>query len=235
MAADISLAKKYVPAGRHCHFWHVGEEIFAKAESDALRAVGLGYLSHLAADTIAHNYFVPRQLLITSSTKALGHSYWEHRMDTHLGQSYAALARSVVMDYDHSEADMLFDSVLSGTIFSFETNRRIFRGMIRAQDNDRWQSVFERVIQNSRWDLTDDTVDSYITRAFEFVVDYLRRRRDSLPASLDPTGDFNLQLAKKVRRLAMREGAMQKPELLDEMADDFFALPALGFDYWSQR
>ena len=25
MAADISFAKKYVPAGRHCHFWHVGE------------------------------------------------------------------------------------------------------------------------------------------------------------------------------------------------------------------
>ena len=25
MAADISLAKKYVPAGRHCHFWHVGD------------------------------------------------------------------------------------------------------------------------------------------------------------------------------------------------------------------
>lgn len=29
MAADISFAKKYVPAGRHCHFWHVGEEILS--------------------------------------------------------------------------------------------------------------------------------------------------------------------------------------------------------------
>ena len=25
VAADISLAKKYVPEGRHCHHWHVGE------------------------------------------------------------------------------------------------------------------------------------------------------------------------------------------------------------------
>jgi hypothetical protein len=114
MAADISFAKKYVPAGRHCHFWHVGEEILEEAGNDRLRAVAYGYLSHLAADTIAHNYFVPRQLLLTSSTKALGHGYWEHRLDTQLGEPYGSLARQVVMDYDHSEADHLFDSVLSG-------------------------------------------------------------------------------------------------------------------------
>lgn len=233
MAADISFAKKYVPAGRHCHFWHVGEEILGAAQNDRLRAVAYGYLAHLAADTIAHNYFVPRQLLLTSSTKAFGHSYWEHRLDVQLGDRYTALAREIVMDYDHSEADNLFDTVLSGTIFSFETNRRIFRGMIRFQDNERWQSVFDRVLQVSRWDLSGATMEGYLSRSFEFVVDYLLRGRESLPAALDPVGDFNLQLAKKVRRLAIREGALSKPKLLHAMADDFFPLPDPPFGYWS--
>ena len=232
MAADISLAKKYVPAGRHCHFWHVGEEILEAAENDRLRAVAYGYLSHLAADTIAHNFYVPRQLLLTSSTKALGHSYWEHRLDVQLGERYTALAREIVMDYDHSEADNLFDSVLSGTIFSFETNRRIFRGMIRFQDNERWHSVLNAVIQNSRWDLTDETMESYLSRAFEFVVDYLLNGRDSQAAALDPVGDFNLQLAKKVRRLAIREGALYDPQVLHDMAEDFFPLPNPTTKYW---
>ena len=232
MAADISFAKKYVPAGRHCHFWHVGEEILQTAENDRLRAVGYGYLAHLAADTIAHNFFVPRQLMLTASTKALGHAYWEHRLDVQLGTRYTALAREVVMDYDHSEADSLFDSVLSGTIFSFETNRRIFRGMIRFQDNDRWHFVLDRAIQASRWDLTDTTMESYLSRSFDFVVDYLRRGRESMPAALDPIGDFNLQLAKKVRRMAMREGALQNPKVLHDMADDFFPLPNPDFGYW---
>ncbi|HUP89664.1 MAG TPA: zinc dependent phospholipase C family protein, partial [Longimicrobiales bacterium] len=179
MAADISLAKKYVPVGRHCHFWHVGEEILDAAQNDRSRAVAYGYLSHLAADTIAHNFFVPRQLLLTSSTQALGHSYWEHRLDVQLGERFTSMAREVVMDYDHSEADVLFDSVLSGTIFSFETNRRIFRGTIRFQANDRWHSVIQRLIQSSRWDLTEETMDEYMSRAFDFIVDYLNNRRNS--------------------------------------------------------
>ena len=236
MAADISFAKKYVQAGRHCHFWHVGEEILEAADNDRLRAVAYGYLAHLAADTIAHNFFVPRQLVLTSSTKALGHGYWEHRMDTQIGEPFGNMARQVVMDYDHSEADNLFDSVLSGTIFSFETNRRIFRGMIRAQDNDRWKSVFDRVLQKSRWDLNGDTINEYTSRAFDYVVDYLLRGRDSLPAQLDPVGDFNLQLAKKVRRLALREGVTsEREDVLLSMANDFFPLPDSGLGYWERR
>ena len=236
MAADNSFAKKYVPAGRHCHFWHVGEEILHEARNDRLRAVAYGYLSHLAADTIAHNFFVPRQLVLTSSTAALGHGYWEHRLDAQLGEPYGSLARSVVLDYDHSEADNLFDSVLSGTIFSFETNRRIFRGMVRIQDNDRWKRVFDRVLQNSRWDLTSHTIDAYTSRAFDYVIDYLQRGRESLPAQLDPVGDFNLQLAKKVRRMALREGEVsgKSDRTLLEMADDFFPLPDSRLGHWQQ-
>ena len=235
VAADISLAKKYVPEGRHCHNWHIGEEIFHSADTDRLRAVGLGYLAHLAADTVAHNTYVPRQLLLTSSTKALGHSYWEHRMDIQLGETYTSLARHVVMDHDHAAADELFDDVLSSTLFSFQTNRRIFRGMIRFQDNDRWQNIFGTLLQNSRWSLEDRVVEGYVVRSFDYVVDYLRRRGDAVAASLDPIGDANLGLSKKIRRMALREGAWRTPEVLDELADDFFPMPEIRFGYWGRR
>ncbi len=235
VAADISFAKKYVPAGRHCHYWHVGEEILDRAANDRLRAVGLGYLCHLAADTIAHNFFVPRRLVLTSSTKALGHSYWEHRLDVSLGESMAARTREVVMSYDHSEADALFDEVLSGTIFSFETNRRIFRGMIRFQDNERWQNVFGRLLNRSRWDLSSHDVEDYLSRGFDSIVDYILRRRGSVAAARDPIGEFNIGLAKKVRRRALRDGVLRDPSSLRTLADDFFPLPQDDLGYWSRR
>lgn len=233
MAADISLAKKYVPVGRHCHNWHIGEEIYNSAETERLRAVALGYLAHLAADTVAHNFFVPRQLLLTSSTKALGHSYWEHRMDYQLGDAYMRLARRIVMEHDHSAADALFDRVLSATLFSFHTNRRIFRGMIRFQDNDRWQSIFSTVLQNSRWTLTNDEIEGYVVRSFDYIIDYLSKRGEALAASLDPIGDANLALSKKIRKMALREGAMENASTLTAMANDFFPLPAVAFGHWN--
>lgn len=231
MAADISLAKKYVPEGRHCHHWHIGEEIHGAAETDRLRAVGLGYLAHLAADTIAHNFYVPRQLLLTSSTKALGHSYWEARMDQQLGERWTRLARRVVIEHDHADADALFDRVLSATLFSFRTNRRIFREMIRVQDHDRWHALFGGVLARSRWSLTEETMDAYLLRSYDYVVDYLTRRGHAIAASLDPIGDVNLGLSKKVRRMALRDGASERPALLGEMADAFFPLPEIPFTH----
>jgi hypothetical protein len=234
MAADISLAKKYVPEGRHCHHWHIGEEIYHSADTERLRAMSLGYLAHLAGDTVAHNFFVPRQLLLTSSTKALGHSYWEHRMDYQLGDAYMRLARRIVMEHDHSAADALFDRVLSATLFSFHTNRRIFRGMIRFQDNDRWQSIFSTVLQNSRWTLTSQEIDGYVVRSFDYIIDYLCRRGDAIAASLDPIGDANLALSKKIRKMALREGPTQDTSVLTTMADDFFPLPQVAFGHWTR-
>lgn len=234
VAADISLAKKYVPEGRHCHSWEIGEEILESADSERLQAVGYGYLAHLAADAIAHNFFVPRRLLLTSTTQALGHTYWEHRMDMHVGEEFLSLARHIVMDHDHGEADELFDDVLSRTLFSFNTNRRIFRGMIRFTGHERWQKIFQQVLANSRFDLPNPTVDLYFELAFEYLIGYLRDRGASQAAALDPVGDLNLRLAKKVRRRAMADGAASDPAVLRDMADDFFELPSAPLVYWPQ-
>ena len=225
IAADLSFAKKYAPVGRHCHHWHVGEEILASAPNDPMRAVAYGYLAHLAADTVAHNIYVPRQLLLTQTSKGLGHAYWEHRMDVHVGEEYLGKARAVVLEHDHSAADAMFDDVLSRTLFKFQTNRRIFRGMIRFQGNDRWKRVFDTVLRNSRFDLPNDLVAWYVALSFDSIVDYLVQGSRSLPAGQDPIGEVNLRLAKTLRRRALASGGVEDPEVLAAAADDFFPIP----------
>ncbi len=237
VAADISFGKKYVPEGRHSHNWKVGEEILNAAPDDPLRATAYGYLAHLAADTVAHNTYVPRKLFLTRTGKPHGHTYWEHRMDLHrmdlhVGEEFLGKARRLVMNFDHTAADELFDTVLSSTLFSFRTNRRIFRGMIRAQDNDRWKQVFDRVLRSSRYDLPHERVQEYLGLSFDSIVEYLRLGEEARSRKLDPVGALNLRIAKKLRRAGKAEGGSQDPKVLDDLADRFFPLPRGPLLYW---
>lgn len=230
IAADTSFAKKYAPVGRHCHSWQVGFEIHEAARDEPRRAFAVGYLTHLAADTIAHNYFVPRQLAVTSSTSGLGHSYWESRFETHLGEGWSRKARDLIL-LDHGESDALLDRVLSPTIFSTRTNRRIFRGMVHAADSDSWQRIFQLMMENSRWDLRDGDVSQYLVRSFDYIIDLLREMDHSRIMRFDPSGEEPLARAKQIRRDALRAGG--EPMLWAE-AERHFGLPTEPSPYASQ-
>lgn len=153
-------------------------------------------------------------------------------MDLHIGEEYLAKARRLVMNFDHTAADDLFDTVLSRTLFSFRTNRRIFRGMIKAQDNDRWKQVFDRVLRHSRYDLPQGRVEMYVATSFDFIVEYLRTGHSSRARSLDPVGALNLRIAKKLRRAGKAEGGSEDPRVLEDLADRFFPLPSGPRLYW---
>lgn len=227
IAADTSIAKKYAPAGRHCHSWTVGFEIHDAADDEPLRSFGLGYLAHLAADSVAHNYFVPHQLALTSSTSGIGHTYWESRFETHLGTRSSRKASDLIRR-DHGPADALLDRILSPTIFSTSTNRRIFRGMVHAADAESWQRVFQLMLENSRWDLSDEEVGVYLARSFDYVIDVLRRSARAEPVTLDPSGEGALRLAKRVRRETLRSGG---PDALRREAGAHFSMPATTLSF----
>ena len=227
IAADTSIAKKYAPAGRHCHSWVVGLEIYERAKGKRLQAFGLGYLAHLAADAVAHNYFVPKQLTVTSSTAALGHSYWESRFETHISGDVSHRARELIL-LDHAEADEHLDLVLSPTIFSTPTNRRIFRGMVYVTDTESWQRIFQLMSEKSRWDLSNTEVEGYVTRSYDFIVDLFNRLERSEPYLLDPAGETALRQAKLVRRSSLRLGG--EALVLDE-AGRRFGMPESALDY----
>ncbi len=232
IAPDTSIAKHYVPPGRHSHFWHVGQEVYNLAETDALRAFGLGYLAHLAADTVAHNFFVPRQLLLTSSTRTMGHSYWEIRIETHLTDYFARRAKEIIQ-LDHTPADRHLERIISPTIFSVQTNRRIFRGIVHLTHTRSWQRAMQAARDVSRWQLTEFDVERHLGCAYEFTMGALA---DPAPAArvLDPSGAKPLTLAKRMRRQTLAEGGWFEPNRLLEAAERHFGLPSLAPVRWQQ-
>ncbi len=237
LSADITLAKKYVHYSRHCHRWEMGFLVLERAVSERLRSFALGYLCHLAADTLAHNHFVPRRLLVTSSTRNVGHAYWEHRFDAQLGPDALRIAREVVRR-DHAEPDDLLEEVLTQAIFSFRTNKRMFQHMLHLSNDERWQSLFEKMVARSRWDLPDEEVQRYLRAAEHTVTDFLRNGVRSRACGLDPIGAENLKLAKRIRRRTIRDSRRESGRLLDlssypeevaAVAEIFFELPRVPY------
>jgi hypothetical protein len=146
---------------------------------------------------------VPLQLARTTATSAIGHSYWESRFETHLPDGAARRARDVIRA-DHGRADEHLDRILSPTLFSTGTNRRIFRGMVRTADNENWQRVFKMMLERSRWDLEDADVEIHLARSFDYIIDFMVNDDHSEAYQLDPSGDHALRSAKQVRRSALR-------------------------------
>jgi hypothetical protein len=233
IAPDMSLAKHYVPPGRHSHFWHVGQETHDFADTDAMRAFGLGYLAHLAADSVAHNFFVPRQLMLTSSTRSMGHSYWELRAETHLTDRFARKARDLIL-LDHSAADRHLERIISPTLFSVQTNRKLFRGLIHLGHTKSWQRAMQSARERSRWLLTDLDVERHLALAYDFTMTTLSDAEQlaGVVREHDPSGAEPLRRAKRWRRRALLDGALLEPERMIDQAEERFGLPTYDLGYW---
>lgn len=120
--ADIIFGKKYLPDDKSSHSWEVGLKLLDQAEEWPERAFAYGYLSHLAADTVAHE-------TLTDELGNLGHTWIELKADSIIDKSYwlqtVAISRVV-----RKRSDLLLENALDPYLFSFKTNKRIYKSMV---------------------------------------------------------------------------------------------------------
>ena len=233
IAADSSIAKQLRAAGPALSLLARGPGD-PRSGGSRTRCAPSGWAisRHLAADTIAHNYFVPRQLMLTSSTAAVGHSYWETRVEAHLGDAYARAAKDVIL-LDHSEADAHLDRLIAPTIFSVRTNRRLFRGMVRLTETTSWQRASQVAREYSRWSLADQDVERHLGLSYDFMIELLGGS-DVSAHQLDPSGERPLKTAKEMRRRVLRTAGRRNPaRLREEAADEHFGLPERPLEHWA--
>jgi len=119
--ADIILAKNLLPMEKNSHSWEVGFGLLKSAKKSSEKAFSLGYVSHLAADTVAHGIYTRR--------KNIEHTFIEIRADSLIDRKYWFQARGIdkLIQYRN---DKFLEQSLERAIFSFKTNKRIFKGML---------------------------------------------------------------------------------------------------------
>lgn len=221
IAADITLGKKFTHYLQHCHRWRIGHKVLDKAGEESQQACAYGYLSHLAADCIAHNYFVPYKVMRSFPSLTLKHAYWEMRFESYVEKEVWEVGKKVAREH-FSKNDQLLRRVLSDTIFSFATNKRIFNSILLVSRLEKWQSLLQTLSDSSRYAIEENDRDEYLQLAQEAVFDYLNHDEDSRFFRADPTGEKALAAAEAVRknlRFLYRSGKISKDQAYAELAE----------------
>jgi hypothetical protein len=227
VAADITLGKKFTHYLEHCHNWRTGRKILenARLEGPAAEACAYGYLAHLAADTIAHNYYVPLKLTMTYNTILHNHAYWEIRAELGMSDDVWDLAQQL-SQRDNRDLDQMLSRIISKTIFSFGTNKQLFNSMMLVSRLQRWHKVLQTVANRSKWTLDDTEHSEYLLLGVEAINGILGD--DQSPYwKADPTGDRALTAAKLIRKnlnLLWLDGKLHKEDsdlILTELRSRF--------------
>ncbi len=122
LMADIIIGKKFLPKDKNPHSWDVGLSLLDSARTQQQKAFVYGYVSHLAADTVAHGSF-------TNTKRNIGHTLVELRADSMIDKKY--WIQAVTIDRKvQTRNDLFLEQSLESAFFSFKTNKRIFRGML---------------------------------------------------------------------------------------------------------
>ena len=218
---DIVVGKKYAGYINHCHNWRMGWLILHEAESDRQRAAAYGYLMHLAADVVAHNYYIPFKIIRSYDTRMLTHTYWEMRFD--LGAPDEVWDKlNMVTKLEIEEFDELLDRVMRKTLFTFNTNKKIFNSILMLQKMQSLRNSLRVYAGFSRFEIGEENRRHYMDITLEAVFEFLSNPEKAAVLAVDPTGNERLSYAKQLRR-NMRK-MIERGLLSEKKADEFVEL-----------
>lgn len=168
LMADMILGKKYLPEDKSSHSWEVGLNLLKQAKKGSEKAFVYGYLSHLAADTVAHE-------ALTEDKWNIGHAWIEMKADSLINKAYwlesLTINRAVQI-----RNDKFLEETLDSYIFSFKTNKRIYKGM-----------VFLSVLNKKRTRGIDkELVKSLHDESILSILDLLQKGKDSFVIQKNP-------------------------------------------------
>lgn len=178
LMADTVLAKKYMDDDNHCHSWETGFKLLELAQKDSERAFCYGYLSHLAADTVAHGKF-------TRGDHNLGHAFRELRADSTIHHSHWFSAINISREVQR-RGDKFLGRTIEPVIFSFNVNARIFKSVIALSLLNSTGRVMNMQPSWSDKPTHSEMLEPLHQKSLQRIVDVLSNGRDSWVIDKDP-------------------------------------------------
>ena len=204
IAADIINIKAWGGHQNHCHRWTIIQSMQAHAHSPAEHAFILGYLSHLAADTIAHNHFVPYHLTRYARSKGLGHLYWEMRADSFVPDSRWDVVTSMKANPELDALDELVNRTVPKKALSMNANKLLFNHVLLISERNQWRRGVLRLHGLSSAPLEEKFLERFRSAAVGRMRLALGKDGPAALLHLDTTGKAAQKAAWSMRKRSLR-------------------------------
>ncbi len=199
IGADIVIGKNFTEYEYHCHNWLIADLIFKSARNEHQKSFAYGYISHLASDVIAHNYFVPNMIITMYRKKLFLHPYWEMRFDKLVSDNAVTIIEKT-FKFRHKDNNDLLKNTLEKTLFSFSTNKKIFHGLMFVNRRKLLRGIFNGFTSDRKWRFSMQEFNEYKIHSIDAIFDVLNNGEKSLYTKFDPTGIEVIQIASQIRR-----------------------------------
>jgi zinc dependent phospholipase C len=184
---------------RHSHNWSTGLGLLQAARKEHEQAFALGYLAHLAADVVAHNFFLPARFIGHFSNGIASHIYEEACFDSLQESDYRDLLLKLLR-LDFSALDRILERAIDSPLVGFGAHRIIFDGGLRRIHE--WDRVIKAIKGEAGISVAEAEVFS---RASQGAIAEALKEQGAAPCChFDPMGAETIKNALASRRNLQR-------------------------------
>ena len=198
LGPDRVVAKNLAPYAWHSHNWDRAFTNLDETRSEAERAALLGWICHLAADVVAHNYYVPAKMAESYGSRVAQHAYWEMRFDARFRHRIGSLGLKS-LGFEEPEHRRFLMRVMPASVLGNRLNFGLTGFALRLQEGRAYTRLGRYLDRQSRFPLSQKECDEVRQMAMTAQLDVLRRQKDSRIVGLDPRGIDSLRLGRKMR------------------------------------
>jgi len=181
LSADIIIGRRFQTLEKSSHSWDIAWKLLEVAKTDRQRAFSYGYLMHLCADTVVHN--------IEFNGIPFSHSLLEVRADSVVEKKYRIAMRGLDK-YIQRRHDPFLEKWLESTVFSFKTNKRIFKGFLLLSRLQTYKPVSMFMENRMPYQISMSEIYTFRNQALERMFDLLANGRDAMVLKYNPLGRY---------------------------------------------
>jgi hypothetical protein len=198
LSADIFIGKGCAYTPTHSHNWDTGRALLRQAHDSEAQAYAYGYLSHLAADVIAHNYLVPNILGFSAGRGKFAHTYVEMLADLQVECPRKQASR--IFRVPHPQSDETLVLAVGQKKLPFTIKKRIFRQSLRLVEKRSYKNSLRAFRSLLPFASKEVFIAEAISYAQDLVLDLLQNPLRSAVMECDPIGSSNLSQVRRFQR-----------------------------------